>query len=69
MEVSEVSFGDTHLATSGVGVGGLSTAEHHPTSCSAALVAPYSWLGFVPWGFPSLPPSFPSRGIFFPLWG
>lgn len=54
MEVSELSFGDTHLATSGVGVGGLTTAEHHPTSCSAGLAAPYSWPGFVPLGFPSV---------------
>lgn len=60
MEVSELSCGDTHLATSGVGVGGLTTAEHHPTSCSAALAAPYSWPGFVPLGFPSVSPhSFP----------
>lgn len=54
MEVSEVNFGDTHLATSGVGMGGLSRAEHHLTSCSVALAAPYSWLGFVPLGFPSV---------------
>lgn len=55
MEVSEVSFGDAQWSCGG--------RCHCPTSCSAALGTPCRWPGFVPSGFPSVPPlSFPLRG-------